>query len=312
MRLENTQTHPLARVSTIGLFDSGVGGLSVLRQLKALAPQTFYYLADTARCPYGNREPGEIRNFVREIVSWLVNKGCEAIVIACNTSTANAQDVARLISPVPVFDLIGVTANYAASLNKRIGVFATAATVKSQAFSRAIHAIDPDSAVIEIACPEFVPIVENGLIDSSSTHEIVKAYIDKIQSEGVDALILGCTHFPFLSGLMREIAGPDLQLIDPAEILLKEILASQQMDIAAQNHRQQQQEQISQAESATRSLLYTTGSPSKFNEAATACLGYYPGSVKRVSLSELSTSITIAEMPEGIPSGLSSNMVPAQ
>jgi glutamate racemase len=187
--------------SRVGLFDSGVGGLSVLRQLQTFAASggqdiNFVYFGDTARCPYGNRTAGEISAYVHEIISWLNRQNVDAIVMACNTSAALAHESACASTTVPILDLISPTASYAIQSATKIGVMATASTVRSKAFSKAIQSLNPALEVIEVGCPELVPIVESGRFEDPATSVILSRYIKEFQDQEIDALILGCTHFP--------------------------------------------------------------------------------------------------------------------
>lgn len=262
-----------SKVSTIGLFDSGVGGLSVLRQLEQLtwadngaAGLRFIYLADTARCPYGGRDPREISQFVREIVGWLVDQGAQEIVMACNTSAALAAGVARACCRLPVRDLIGPAARYAACLNTGIAVLATENTVRSRAFSRAILKHNPAARVTEIACPELVPLVEQGAIGERETRQVLVRYVRQFKDRGVGAVILGCTHYPFLAHTLADVLPSDMLIIDPAEHLLGEMIGA---------HGNGHGSRRSAAESASQcdTAVFVTGSPSEFARIGEICLG---------------------------------------
>lgn len=261
----------LSRYSRIGLFDSGVGGLSVLKQLASGgdgADRSFVYLGDTARCPYGNRDAGEIELFVEQIVSWLCQNNIEALVMACNTSAALAYETAERVSSVPVYDLIRSTAHYAASLKKRIGIMATASTAKSRAFSRAIHAVESCAEVIEYGCPDLVPLVESGLSDSELAAQLLSTYVSQLMQDGVEALILGCTHFPFFKKRLIDLIGESIVLIDPAELLT----TAPQLN----------------GNSLIQSCdFFVTGDIQGFCESASLCLGYMPESVQHISVADL-------------------------
>ena len=278
-------------VTTIGLFDSGVGGLSVLRQLQRFSSAAvpahklrFLYVGDTARCPYGNREPQEIRLYVSQIVDWLLGQGVSSIVMACNTSAALASSVARLRSSVPVFDLIGPTAQFLAQSARKVAVLATASTVRSQAFSRAIALVNRSIQVLEIACPELVPLVERGEILAAGTRDILWKYVRQVASEKVDAVVLGCTHYPFLIDLLRGMLAPPVLLVDPAERLLVSLADQVQLPLHCQpgDASDRPWEQTD---------LFVTGSPSHFLDTAQICLGRRPGTVYGIGVQELELAL---------------------
>ncbi len=263
----------------IGLFDSGVGGLSVLRELAKLPAlakgRKFSYVGDTARCPYGNRDSAEIVRYVDEIVDFLVGKNVDAIVMACNTSAACAFESAQKRSPVPVFDLITTTAEYAAGLNKKVGVMATASTVRSHVFSRLIKSQQPGLDVFELACPEFVPIVESGYIDQATTMGFVEQHVETLLKQEVEVLILGCTHFPFLRSQLEYLLKGRVQIIDPAVVLREHLTAG----LNGNNNLSCTQDEFN---------FYVTGSADGFARAATSCLGTLPGPVHVISVEQIS------------------------
>jgi glutamate racemase len=279
-----------SKVTTIGLFDSGVGGLSVLRRLQQLALAgsgtaglRFLYLADTARCPYGGRDPREISQFVREIVGWLIEQGAQEIVMACNTSAALAAGVARACCRVPVRDLIGPTARYAACLDTGIAVLATENTVKSRAFSRTILEHNPAARVIEVACPELVPLVERGAIAAPETRQVLDRYVRQFKDEGVGAIILGCTHYPFLAHTLADVLPSDMLIIDPADRLLAEMKGAEGNGNGKGN-RQSAVESASQCHTA----VFVTGSPSEFARIGEICLGRSFGTICGIAPEALS------------------------
>jgi glutamate racemase len=298
----------LKNSTRIGLFDSGVGGLSVLKELHGYAASShqnmeFVYVGDTARCPYGNRDAHEIKRFVEEIVSWLNEQAVDAIIMACNTSAALALNAAREVSSVPVIDLIGATASYVAAQSTKVGVMATASTVRSRAFSNAIQRLNPDIEVVEIACPDLVPIVEEGKSNHPHALEAVRKYTDAMKREKVDALILGCTHFPFLYRQIQSQLSDSVLLIDPATTLI-----SNEEDILKRF--------ISSVECARHSIdvafdvsynseIYVTGRTDSFERAASACLGAEVTSVRNLSMEHFETALAkllrpIDEMPAAV------------
>ena len=199
----------------LGLFDSGVGGLTVLRRvLERHGPVRCIYLGDTARVPYGGRSPEEIRSIAVEVVRWLSRQGVTTVVMACNTTNALARDVAEGQAGVPVIGLIGAAA--AMLETRRVGVLATPATVASSAYRASIEALHPGSVVIEQACPAFVPLIEAGEMNSDDLRRAAQAYLEPLLAASVDSIVLGCTHYPLLVPLLRQLLPESVQIIDPA------------------------------------------------------------------------------------------------
>jgi glutamate racemase len=278
--------NPQSRFQRIGLFDSGVGGLSVLKELAHLPGQGerhFYYFGDTARCPYGNREPFEIKAFVTEIIQFLETKTIDAVVMACNTSAACALDAAREKSAAPVFDLISLTAEYVATFGKKVGVMATASTVKSGLFSKLIQTHDPSLEVFELACPDIVPIVESGDIDHPSTRDVLQQYARKLLEQQVEVLILGCTHFPFIRAQLEPFLGEHVMIVNPADVL-REFFAAQigSSDSQPVNHMQ----------------FFVSGNADAFTRAAEKTFGLLPGSVTHVPVASDTEGVLLARFTD--------------
>jgi glutamate racemase len=209
-----------ASSAPIGVFDSGLGGLTVAHAImRALPHESLVYFGDTARVPYGPKSPDTVRRYSREIASYLMEQGVKAIVVACNTATAHALPVLREELSIPVIGVVepGARAAVAATRSGRIGVIATAGTIKSGAYVRAIHAHAPDARVTALACPLFVPLVEEGWTAHDATRTIAREYLAPFTNDEVDTLVLGCTHYPLLKPLIAEIVGPQVRLIDSAE-----------------------------------------------------------------------------------------------
>ncbi len=227
----------------IGIFDSGLGGLTVVREIsRALPDESILYFGDTARCPYGPRDLAEVRRFILEIGSWLTSRGVKLIVIACNTATAAGLALAQRAFGVPVIGVVepGARAAVMATANRRVGVIGTVGTIESGAYARAVRALDAGVTVYSIATPRFVDIVEDGLrrgpgaledwiAESSevfirpSFYELARDYLDPLKRNGIDTLVLGCTHFPLLSTPIQQVMGADVRLISSAEETAREV-----------------------------------------------------------------------------------------
>ncbi len=200
----------------VGLFDSGLGGLTVLQQVQQHYPHSpCLYLGDTARVPYGQRSAAEIRQIAAEVVRWLRAQGIDVLVMACNTSNALALDVAVAEAGVPV---VGLIDSVAATLHgDRIGVLATPATAASGAYRRAIHACRPAADVLEIACPAFVPLIEAGDLEHPELQQAARSYLAPLIAHRCEAIVLGCTHYPLLRPLLTRLLPEGVALVDPAE-----------------------------------------------------------------------------------------------
>lgn len=204
----------------LGVFDSGIGGLTVAHALFERLPQeSVIYFGDTARVPYGPKSPDTVRRYSAEILSYLLHRGVKAVVVACNTSTALALESLREHSPVPVLGVIepGARGAVAASRSGAIGVIGTAGTIASGAYERAIRALRPDARVVSQACPLFVPLVEEGWFDHPATDLVAREYLRPLAAAGIDVLVLGCTHYPLLKPLLGRVLGAAVRLIDSAE-----------------------------------------------------------------------------------------------
>jgi glutamate racemase len=204
----------------VGIFDSGIGGLTVARAIYERLPnESTIYFGDTARVPYGPKSPETVRRYSLEILQWLLSQGVKAIVIACNTSTAHALETLQAASPVPVIGVIEPGARAAVAVAHRgpIGVIGTAGTIASNAYARAIQAAKPGAAVQQRACPLFVPLVEEGWFEHPAAELIAAEYLEPLKQSGVDVLVLGCTHYPLLKPLLQRAMGPGTRMIDSGE-----------------------------------------------------------------------------------------------
>jgi len=204
----------------IGIFDSGIGGLTVVRQMRRILPgEDLVYLGDTARVPYGTKSPETVVRFACEDAQFLVNEGVKAIVVACNTASAWALSALERAFSVPVFGVIlpGVRLALKRTGNNRIGVIGTNATIRSQAYTNGILARNDEARVFARACPLLVPLVEEGWLNHSVTDSVLHVYLDPLLSRRIDTLVLGCTHYPLLKPSMRRVVGKGVVLIDSAE-----------------------------------------------------------------------------------------------
>lgn len=204
----------------IGVFDSGLGGLTVVRSLlRRLPNERIIYFGDTARVPYGPKSPETVRRYSREIAGVLAAEGAKLIVVACNTATAHALPVLRSELSVPVVGVVepGARAAVRATRTGHIGVLGTHGTIASGVYERAIHALAPAARVLSRACPLLVPIVEEGWLDTPATRLIAGEYLAPLRASDIDTLVLGCTHYPLLRPVLTELVGSRVKLIDSAE-----------------------------------------------------------------------------------------------
>ncbi len=259
----------------IGVFDSGVGGLTVLRALRRRLPQeSLIYVADTARLPYGSRSPAEIEGFVAEILHWLAQQNVKMAIAACNTSSVLALDQLRDRHPFPC---LGVTlpGARAAAQGQRIGVIATEMTVRSQAYRRAIAETAREAnrtvQVWEVACPEFVPLIEANRLDDPYTHRVARRYLAPLLAAEIDTLVFGCTHYPYLEKVLRQILPPTVRFIDPAE----HVATAAWQELEVLGLRQTGRGHV---------RFYASGDPERFAQRAGLWLGHVP-LVTKVNLS---------------------------
>ena len=214
------------RASPIGIFDSGIGGLTVVREvMRQLPTERIVYFGDTARVPYGPKSPDTVRRYSREISAFLMAQDVKAVVVACNTATAHALPMLQRELSVLVIGVVepGARAAVGATRRRELGVIGTTGTISSGAYECAIRAIAPDVHIVARACPLFVPLVEEGWLDTEPTRLIAREYLAPIQAANVDTLVLGCTHYPLLKPLLAELLGPGVALIDSAHETAAEV-----------------------------------------------------------------------------------------
>ena len=248
----------------IGVFDSGVGGLTVVREMvRQLPNESVLYLGDTARVPYGPRGPETIRRFALELAQFLIDRGVKALVVACNSSASAAIEEIRTISPVPVIEVIEPTVRAAVARTRtgHLGVIGTVATVSSGIYERFATSLRPGVRVEAQACPLFVPVAEEGLADHAVARLMAEEYVGRFRGGTVDTLILGCTHYPLLKDTLGSVLGPEVTLVDSAEPTVREL---------AQLLRQRELERRG---TPSHRLCVTDGSY-KFLQIANAMLGF--------------------------------------
>ena len=208
----------------IGVFDSGIGGLTVVKEIMSLLPnEKIVYFGDTARLPYGSKSKETIINYSRQIIRFLLGTDgaapkVKAIVVACNTASALALDEVAKETPVPVIGVVkpGARAAVQATKNGKIGVIATTGTVRSDIYSNIIRDTNPDITVYGKACPLFVPLVEEGWVDTDVARQVAEIYLAELKEAGIDALVLGCTHYPLIREVVRGVMGDKVALVNPA------------------------------------------------------------------------------------------------
>lgn len=249
-------------LSPIGIFDSGVGGLTVLRELyRQLPTESIIYFGDTARLPYGTRSPAEILQFVREILTWMSLQGVKMVIMACNTSSALVLEQVRSEFSFPILGLILPGAKASLRQGKRIGVIATPATAASNAYKNAILEIDPTAQVWQVGCPEFVPLIEQNRIHELYTYQVAQTYLEPLLEQQIDTLIYGCTHYPLLAPVLRQILPSSVQLVDPAISIVQ--AAAQELDLLGLKNTRPPQP----------TSFCVSGSPTQFSQLAAQWLG---------------------------------------
>lgn len=207
------------RNKPIGVFDSGLGGLTVAREIfQQLPSEDVIYFGDVGRTPYGGRSKEIITQFTRQDINFLVDQGVKLVVAACNTASALALDAIKSDYSVEIIGVIepGAVSASGATKNGNVGVIGTSGTIHSNAYARALEKIDPKIRVFSMACPLFVPLVEEGYVDKRATFLIAEEYLSPFKNNGIDTLILGCTHYPLLKTIIHQVLGETVHLIDSA------------------------------------------------------------------------------------------------
>ena len=264
----------------IGVFDSGVGGLTVAREIMRHLPnENIVYFGDTARVPYGSKSKDNIIRYSRQIIHFLLTQDVKAIVIACNTASALALDVVKDEFQIPIIGVVepGARAALAITETNKIGVIGTEATVRSAMYEKIIRDICPDVEVVAKACPLFVPLVEEGFKKHHVTDEIIDYYLESMKESEIDALILGCTHYPLLRSKIREYVGDKITLVNPAyetAMDLKQVLEERGLSNPESN-----------GEHGSYSF-YVSDAADKFKQFANSILPYDIEATKQINIEE--------------------------
>lgn len=266
------------RYLPIGVFDSGLGGLTVVREIARRLPhENIIYVGDTARVPYGTKSPDTIRRYALQISFFLLQKKVKTIVVACNTASAVALRALNTL-PIPVLGVIepGARAAVMKTNRLRVGVIGTPATVASHAYKTAIQRYSPGTRVWETACPLFVPLVEEGWVSHSVTRRVAKTYLDPLRKKQIDTLVLGCTHYPLLKGTLQAVVGAKVNLIDSAEETAKEVA-----DLLKKTG------QLNASPKKGSAEYFVTDNPLPFSRLSRRFFGRQIGRARRLSLDSL-------------------------
>lgn len=260
----------------IGVFDSGVGGLTVLRELyRQLPNESILYFGDTARLPYGNRCAEEILQFVREIIPWMIDQGVKMVIMACNTSSALALEQVQREFKIPILGLILPGARGALQHGRRIGIISTPATAKSNAYGKAIAEINPQIPVWQIGCPEFVPLIEQNRLHDVYTYEVAKQYLTPLMEANIDTLVYGCTHYRHIAHVLKAILPSFVKFIDPATFVVE--AAEKELEAMG----------LKNTSTPFPTRFCVSGSPEQFAQLSKQWLGRMP-QVEKVDLSAFS------------------------
>jgi glutamate racemase len=210
---------------SVGIFDSGVGGLTVFREIaRALPHHSLIYLGDSARVPYGTKSADTVIRYSLQAAAHLLDRGIGMLVVACNTATAAALPALQETLPIPVIGVVEPGARAAVQRTRgRVGVIATEGTVRSKAYTRAIKSLDATIEVIESAAPLFVSLAEEGWANTHVAREVAEVYLEPLLDAGIDTLVLGCTHYPILRGTIEQVVGPDVIIVDSAETTARHV-----------------------------------------------------------------------------------------
>lgn len=267
-------SHKILCEAPIGVFDSGLGGLTVVRELRRQLPhEQVVYFGDIARLPYGIKSQKQIREFSCENTEFLLKRKVKAVVVACNSSSSAAYSYLKKNYSIPIIDVIQPAAEKAVSISShhKIGVIATQATVASKAYDAAIHSIDQKIKVVSKACPLLVPFVEEGVLEGELIEIVLTRYLDPLLKHEIDTLILGCTHYPLLKNVIRKVVGPNVKLIDSAPAAVGKL-----KNLLIQNHGVRSQKKKGDLQ------VFVSDLPSTFRSIGARFLGEQLNNVKVV------------------------------
>ena len=256
----NSNHSPAPDQRPIGVFDSGVGGLTVVKQLLKKFPwESIVYFGDTARIPYGTKSEEIVRRYALEDSIFLLDKNVKVVVVACNTASAIAVSMLKEILSVPVIGVIepGAKAAVRYTKNQKIGVIGTAATIRSNSYTKEILALQPEAQIIPQACPLFVPLVEEGWIDDETTYLVAERYLQGLRLNKIDTLILGCTHYPLLRNAIQKTVGKKVKLVDSG------VETAEEVELILKKNRL-----LANMEQTPKNYFYLSDMPYKFQEIA--------------------------------------------
>ena len=265
----------------IGVFDSGIGGLTVVREIMRQLPnEKIIYFGDTARVPYGSKSKDTITRYSRQICRFLMTKEVKTIVVACNTATAYALDELEKEIDLPMIGVLKPGAKVAAETTKngKVGVIATRATIGSESYTHYIKQINPEATVLGKACPLFVPLVEEGLLEDPVTDEIAMRYLSELKDEEIDTLILGCTHYPLIRKTIGRTMGEEVTLVNPAyetarelkeQLAMRNLLNEEKIDLGTNKYQ-----------------FYVSDAADKFQQFANSIIKYGILTAKTVNIEE--------------------------
>ncbi|MEO1669732.1 MAG: glutamate racemase [Cyanobacteria bacterium J06631_2] len=270
----------------IGLFDSGVGGLTVLREMYRQMPtESLLYVADSARLPYGTKSPEAILRYVREILDWMCAQDVKMIIMACNTSSALALEAVRKEYDLPILGVVLSGAKAAVEQGKRIGVISTAATAKSHAYRQAIQEINPQAQVWEKACPQFVSLIEQNQLYTEQTRRVAQEYLAPLLEQQIDTLVYGCTHYRHLEQTISALLPASVNVVDPAEHIVE--AADKELSLLG----------LRNDRFSLPTRFYVTGSAQQFAALSQQWLGYYP-QVQKIEVTKLvSEAVSLYPQP---------------